>query len=45
MPILIWIATLACMWEIAGASMYPLRTDEPIPSKLKPLAPSKESRL
>jgi hypothetical protein len=44
MPILFWIATIACMQEIAGAGMYPLRMGEPLPSKPKPLAPSKESR-
>jgi hypothetical protein len=28
MPILIWIATVACMWEIAGAGIHPRPGDE-----------------
>ena len=29
MPILVWIATVACMWEIAGAGIHPRPATSP----------------
>jgi hypothetical protein len=36
MPILIWIATVACMWEIAGAGIQLRPADEPRASEDEP---------
>jgi hypothetical protein len=36
MPILIWIATVACMWEIAGAGIGLRPADEPRASEAEP---------
>jgi hypothetical protein len=36
MPILVWIATVACMWEIASAGIHLRAGDEPRASQVKP---------
>jgi hypothetical protein len=36
MPILVWIATVACMWEIASAGIHLRPADEPRASEAEP---------
>ena len=36
MPILVWIATIACMWEIASGGIHLRPAQEPRGSEIEP---------